>query len=424
MRWLYSLLIYLLTPLVLAYLFIRGLRSRDYLSRWPERFGYFTPPRSSGGIMIHSASMGEVNAASPLIKGLAKRYPQHTLYLTTLTPTGSSRIRELFGDAVFHVYAPLDLPGAVRRFFRRVKPQLLVIMETEIWPNLYHQAAALGIPILIANARISDHSIDNYRRFHKLTSGALEKVSEIAAQSALDAERLIRIGADSRRVTVTGNIKYDLAMPASLSEEGETIKMAWGSQRPVLLAGSTHEGDEGPVLGAFSDLLAEYPDALLVLVPRHPERFSRSAQLARDHGLQVFLRSQGPACPAGTQCFVIDTMGELLRYYAACDFAFVGGSFEAIGGHNPLEPAALGRPVVVGPHTFNFAEITRHLLDCGAAIRGADQAGLESAVRQLFDSPEERDRMGRSGQELVQREQGAVDRTLNIVDQLITRAAG
>jgi 3-deoxy-D-manno-octulosonic-acid transferase len=192
----------------------------------------------------------------------------------------------------------------------------------------------------------------------------------------------------------------------------------------VLLAGSTHEGDEGPILDAFTNLLAHYPDALLVLVPRHPERFSRSAQAAREHGLQVFLRSQGPACPAGTQCFVIDTMGELQRYYAACDIAFVGGSFEEIGGHNPLEPAALGRPVVVGPHTFNFAEITRQLLDCGAAIQVADRAGLEAAVRQLFDSPEQRDRMGRSGQDLVQREQGAVDRTLGIVDQLITRATG
>lgn len=424
MRWLYSLLIYLLTPLVLLYLFFRGLRSRDYLKRWPERFAFFDSPSETGGIMVHAVSMGEVNAASVLIKGIARRYPDQPLYLTAFTPTGSERIRALFGTDVFHVYSPLDLPGAVKRFFDKVQPRLLVIMETEIWPNLYHEAASRGIPILVANARISDHSIKQYRRFRRLTQQALGCASRIAAQSDLDAARLFEIGATDEQLVVTGNLKFDLNLPPSLTEGGESIRLAWGPQRQVLLAGSTHEGDEQPVLQAFSSLLEEYPEALLVLVPRHPERFERAAQSARNAGLTVALRSSGPSCSGESQCFVVDAMGELLRYYAACDVAFVGGSFVAIGGHNPLEPAALGKPVILGPHMFNFADITQQLLDCDAAIQVEDQAAFDQAVRKLFKEPETRDTMGRAGARLVRSGQGAVDRTLDIVDQLITRGAG
>ena len=341
MRSLYTLLIYLATPLVLLYLFVRGLRSKDYLKRWPERFGRFDTPPSTGGIVVHAVSMGEVNAANMLVQELLRRFPDDPLCLTSLTPTGSARIRELFGDAVFHIYAPIDLPGAVQRFLDRVRPRLLIIMETEIWPNLYHAAAARGIPIVIVNARISEHSIGSYRRLRRLTGSTLEKVSWIGAQSLLDRERLLEIGAQEPQVSVTGNMKFDARMPPSLTEQGEALHMAWGAQRLVLTAGSTHEGDERSLLAAFSRLLPAFPDALLVLVPRHPERFTRAAQLARQAGLTVSLRSAGISCPAATQCFVVDSMGELLRFYAACDVAFVGGSLEAIGGHNVLEPAAL-----------------------------------------------------------------------------------
>jgi len=422
MRKLYSLLIYLITPLALLYLAFRGLRSRDYLKRWPERFAFFAAPETTGGIVVHAASMGEVNAASVLIRELGKRYPEFPLCLTSLTPTGSDRVQTLFAETVFHVYAPLDLPGAVKRFFDRVQPRLLIIMETEIWPNLYYQAAARNIPILIANARISPNSVKGYKRFRKMTAAALDQVSQIAAQSSRDAARLIELGADETRLSVTGNLKFDVRLPPSLIEQGDSIRLAWGTDRLVLLAGSTHEGDEGPLLEAFKGVLDTHPGALLVLVPRHPERFGRAAQLARSAGLRVSLRSEGISCARSTQCFVIDSMGELLRYYAACDVAFVGGSLDTTGGQNVLEPAALCKPVLVGPHTFNFEEITRQLIDCQAAFRIQNAAELEAIVRRLFNEPELRDRMGQAGFKLVRSGQGALDRTLEIVDSLLTRA--
>jgi 3-deoxy-D-manno-octulosonic-acid transferase len=424
MRSLYTLLLYLVTPLVLLYLFLRGLRDREYLRRWPERFGRFAAPTRSGGIVVHAVSLGEVNAASVMVQELRRRYPDEPLYLTTLTPTGSARVRELFGDAVFHVYAPLDLPGSVRRFLSRVKPRLLIIMETEIWPNLYHQAAASGVPILIANARISQRSINGYRRLRRLTGTALANVSRFAAQSDLDAERLIEIGAAAERVVVSGNMKFDVRMAPSLAEQGEAMRVGWGTHRLVLVAGSTHEDDEKPLLQAFSRLLPTFPDALLILVPRHPERFARTEQLARQAGLDVALRSEGISCPSGTQCFVVDAMGELPLFYAAGDVAFVGGSLDTTGGHNVLEPAALSKPVLVGPHTANFADITHQLLEAGAAMRVTDAATLEEAVQQLFNGPELRDRMGRAGFALVQNGQGAVGRTLEMIASLLTPTTG
>lgn len=424
MRSLYSVLLYLLMPLVLIYLFLRGLRSRDYLLRWSERFGRFEAPGQDGGIWVHAVSMGEVNAASTLVKAIAERYPDLPLYITTFTPTGSERVRELFGDTVFHVYSPFDLPGSVSRFFDRLRPRLAIIMETEIWPNLYHEATARGIPSLIANARISDRSFGRYRRLKKLTGAALGRVDRIGAQSETDAERLRTIGAPAERVTVTGNLKFDVKLPPGLLDEGEAIRLAWCTNRLVLVAGSTHENEEGPLLKAFSGLLQDFPDALLVLVPRHPERFGRAAQAARSEGLRVALRSEGANCPSRAQCFVVDAMGELLRYYAAGDVAFVGGSLEAIGGHNLLEPAALSKPVVVGPHCFNFADITKQLVEAGAAEQVQDGTELESAVRRMFGDPDARDRMGRAGRQLFLDGQGAVGRTLDMVTELLTEEAG
>ena len=422
MRWLYTLVLYLLLPLVLLHLAWRGLRDSNYLKRWSERFGFFDPPDCTGGIIVHAASVGEVNVASALVKSLIRRFPDHPVCLTTFTPTGSDRVRGLFREDVFHVYAPLDLPGAVKRFFERVQPRLLIIMETEIWPNLYFEAGRRGIPIMIANARISEHSFGAYRRLRKLTAATLKQVSQIAAKSKMDAQRLITIGADQQQIEVTGDLKFDVILPPSLHEQGETFRMAWGPDRLVLLAGSTHEGDEGPVLDAFSGLLKRFPQALLVFVPRHPERFARVAQAARAGGLEVSLRSEGISCPASTQCFVIDAMGELLQFYAACDVAFVGGSLDRIGGHNVLEPAALARPVLVGPHTFNFEDITEQLLTVGAGIRVSSAKELEEATARLFARPELRDQMGRAGLKLVRSGQGALERTMDKVEELITPA--
>jgi 3-deoxy-D-manno-octulosonic-acid transferase len=424
MRWLYTFLIYLITPLVLLLLIIRGLRNRDWLKRWPQRFGWFDPPEKTGGIVVHAVSVGEVNVASTLVKALSQHFPGRPLCLTTFTPTGSDRVQSLFRDEVFHVYLPLDLPGAVKRFFDRVQPAFLIIMETEIWPNLYFEARRRGIPVMIANARISERSIRGYRRFKRMTTAALSQVSCIAAQSELDARRLIEIGADETRLEVTGNLKFDVELPPGLLERGEAIRQSWGSKRLVLLAGSTHEGDEKPVLEAFTQLLRQFPEALLVLAPRHPERFGRAAQLALASGLTVCLHSELVDCRPSAQCFIVDAMGELLPYYAACDVAFVGGSLEAIGGHNALEPAALAKPVLFGPHTFNFEDITNQLLSTGAAIRVNNARDLEEASTRLFRQPDLRNQMGRAGLELVKSGQGALERTLEIVEGQITPEAG
>jgi len=424
MRRLYTVLLYLALPLVLLHLLLRSLREAGYRRRWGERFGRGGAPSRPGGIAVHAASVGEVNAAAALVRALAARHPDDPLCVTTFTPAGSERVRELFGDAVWHAYAPLDLPAAVRRFLDRLQPRLLVVMETEIWPNLYHAAAARGVPILIVNARISERSFGRYRRVRGLTGAALGRTAHIAAQSEDDAARLRALGAPADRLSVSGNLKFDVTLPPGLAEQGAAIRAAWGAQRPVLVAGSTHEREEALVLAAFRGLLGGFPDTLLVLVPRHPDRFGRAAQNVRAAGLRLALHSAGPDCPADTQCFLVDTMGELLCHYAAGDVAFVGGSLEPVGGHNVLEPAALGRPVVVGPHTFNFADITTQMIDAGAALRVADGAGLEAAVAALFRDAGRRERMGRAGRELVRSGQGALDRSLAEIERLLTAATG
>jgi len=419
MRWLYTVLLFLAMPLVLLHLLLRGLRNPAYLQRWSERFGFFQAPPVNGGIVIHAVSVGEVNAASALVRSLARIYPRQPLCVTTFTPTGSDRVRDLFDSDVFHVYAPFDTPGAVKRFYARVEPGLLIVMETEIWPNLYVEAARRGIPVMIANARISEHSFGGYRRLRGMTSFALSHVSRIAAQSEIDENRLIAIGADPDRLEVTGNLKFDVNLPASLVEEGKAIRRDWGMERMVLLAGSTHEGDETVLFEAFSLLLRSLPTALLVVAPRHPERFTRVAQQARAAGLVVSLRSEGMNCPATSNCFIIDTMGELQRLYAACDVAFVGGSLERIGGHNVLEPAALSKPVLVGPHTFNFEDITAQLVSTRAAERVHDAKELAEASIRLFEDSALRSRMGQAGRDLVKSGQGALARTLQIVEELL-----
>jgi 3-deoxy-D-manno-octulosonic-acid transferase len=424
MRWLYSSLLYLLTPLVLLYFLFRSLKSPQYRQRWAERFGLFAPPARPGGIHFHAASMGEVNAAEGLIRAALQEFPECPVTVTTFTPTGSERVRTLFGESVFHVYGPLDLPGSVRRFRNRVRAEVMVVLETEIWPNLYRATRNDGSPILIANARISPRSARQYRFFRPLVRQALAGVDRIAAQSGQDAERLIALGAPPALVEVTGNLKFDLRLPPGLREQAEALKTGWGTHRLVLVAGSTHEGEDTILVRVFRELLETYPEALLVLVPRHPERFSRSAQLARAAGLKTALRSEGLSFESGTQCFVVDAMGELLQFYAAGDLAFVGGSLDPIGGHNMLEPAALAKPVVVGPHTAHFDDIIRQLLQAGAARQVPDENGLRDCLDKLMGDAECRDAMGLAGQALVRSGQGALKRTLALMKPVITEATG
>jgi 3-deoxy-D-manno-octulosonic-acid transferase len=414
---------YLLIPLILYRLAVRGLRYREYFGRWRERFGFFPDPHIRESIWIHAVSMGEVNAALPLIDALMQRHPHTPFVITTVTPTGSERVRRVYGDRVFNVYLPYDLPASILRFLKRVHPRVSVVMETEIWPNLFLECASRDIPVILANARLSEKSFRGYGPVRPLAKQAVASVRYIAAQSATDAGRLRELGAEPDRLGVVGNLKYDMSVPPDLGEQAHAMRHTWGAQRPVWIAASTHEGEELPVLKAHTEVLRQFPDALLLIAPRHPERFKPVSLACRNFGFVTRTRSEDGTASIDTQCFVVDTLGELLRFYATTDVAFVGGSLVPIGGHNILEPAALAVPVVVGPKTFNFADITASLLDSGAAVQIDDGQALGSVIIKLLADPELRLRTGRAAKNAFEREQGGVLRTVAIVDRELEKSA-
>ncbi|MGH8042852.1 MAG: lipid IV(A) 3-deoxy-D-manno-octulosonic acid transferase [Rudaea sp.] len=422
-RFIYTSTMYLLTPVILYRLAVRGLRYPEYFSRWRERFGFFPAPGITGSIWIHAVSMGEVNAAMPLIDALMQRYADAPFVITTVTPTGSERVRRVYGKRVFNVYLPYDLPASIRRFLDRVRPRLAVVMETEIWPNLFFECQARDIPLVVANARLSEKSFRGYGPVRPLARNALASARYIAAQSATDAGRLRDLGAEPERLGIFGNLKYDMSVPAELVAQARELRTGWGARRLVWIAASTHEGEEDPVLAAHAAVLRRFPDALLLLVPRHPERFKPVVQACRSTGFATRTRSEDGAATSDTQCFVVDTLGELLRFYAAADVAFVGGSLVPIGGHNVLEPAALSVPVVVGPKTFNFVEITASLIDAGAALRIADADQLGATVIDLLADAPLRKRLGAAARMAFEREQGGVLRTVEIVNNVLENPA-
>lgn len=420
-RLIYTLTLYLLTPFVLYRLAARGIKYHGYFARWRERFGFFPDPGIHDSIWVHAVSLGEVNAAAPLIEALMQRHRDSRFVITTVTPTGSDRVLQLFGDRVFHVYLPYDLTRAVGRFLDRVRPRLAVIMETEIWPNLFMTCAERGISIVVANARLSEKSLRGYWPIQPLVRRAIRCASFVAAQSASDEERLRLLGASEPKLAVVGNLKFDMAVPDGVRESGAAFRAAAGVARPVWIAASTHEGEEIAVLKAHATVLRRFPDALLLIAPRHPERFKPIALACRAYGFRTATRSEEGGADPSHQCFVIDSMGELLEFYAAADVAFVGGSLDPIGGHNLLEPAALARPVIVGPHTFNFAEVTEDLIAAGAALRIGDADDLGPAVVRLLSRDVERHSMGDAAHAVMERERGAVERTMAIVEGVLAQ---
>ncbi|HEX7814244.1 lipid IV(A) 3-deoxy-D-manno-octulosonic acid transferase [Dyella sp.] len=417
MRYLYTLAMYLATPFIVLRLLFRGVRYRDYHRRWRERFGFSLAPAVRGSLWVHAVSVGEVNAAEPLIKALRASYPNAPLVVTTVTPTGSERVRQLFGDSVIHVYLPYDLPFAVSRFLKRVRPRLAVIVETEIWPNLYFACGKRGIPMMIVNARLSERSLRGYKPLSGIVRAALRSVRVIAAQSRTDAARYRLLGAEPSTILVSGNMKFDMPVPFDAVNAGSHLREQWGRLRPVWIAASTHEGEEMAILEAHLDVLKRLPDALLLIAPRHPERFKVVENSVRSLGFTLATRSVERVPSAAHQVFVIDSMGELMPFYAAADLAFVGGSLAPIGGHNVLEPAALSRPVLVGPHTFNFEEITITLIKEGGAERvdGNEDLGAK-ALRLLLDSSR-RGNMGERARHVFDSERGAVKRVMKLIDQ-------
>lgn len=428
MRRLYSALMYLVMPFALAKLGWRGFANPAYWARIQERFGLGPPvsPRGDRGTVfwIHAVSVGEVQAAVPLVRRLVSRYPHARIVVSTTTPTGMERVRSALGTEVIHRYAPYDLPGATRRFLERVEPDLVVLIETELWPNIISRCHSAGIPIVLANARLSEQSAAGYRRIRPFMRRVLDQVSAIGAQSEEDGARLVDIGADGRKVRVIGSTKFDVGISPSVAEAGQVLRREWGVHRSVWIAASTHEGEEELVLDAFERVRETIQDCLLVLVPRHPERFSRAASLSRRRGYSVALRSQ-PNFESDEipDVFVGDTMGELTVFYSASDVAFVGGSMVEVGGHNMLEPAALGVPMMFGPHLYNFAEISQRLCDAEAASIVADSTELGDAVLAYLQDANRRHSAGEQGRQFVARNRGACDRLMELIEETLTLTA-
>jgi 3-deoxy-D-manno-octulosonic-acid transferase len=417
MRFIYTALAYLLVPFAFATVLWRGFKDRSYWKNLGERFG-FGRGETSATIWVHAVSMGEVQAAAPLVRALRSRYSHMPLVLTTVTPTGALRGRSLFGEDVHVRFVPYDLPACVRRFFDRARPRLAVILETELWPNLYRECGRRSVPLVLASARISPRSVGRYRRLVGLFRQTLSHGIVIAAQSENDAERFKSIGANPRRTHVIGNIKFDFQLPDGVAEAGKQLRELQAPSRPIWIAGSTHEGEEDAVLDAHLRVQQRLSNALLVLVPRHPNRFESVANTLRRRAFRFVSRRAGGRVRPETDVWLIDTLGELLTFYAAADVAFVAGSLVPIGGHNLLEPAALGVPILTGPYNFNSEDVASLFLEVGAARTVVDATELANEVSRLLEDPTERHRMGDIGRQTLDQNRGALQRLLDLIDPL------
>ena len=419
-RPLYTLLFHLALPVVLVRLLWRARRAPAYRQRIAERFAVGLPELRAGGIWVHAVSVGESIAAAPLIRELKARYPDLPITVTCMTPTGSERIRALFGDTVQHCYLPYDLPWAASRFLQKLQPKLAVVMETELWPNHIHQCARRGIPVALANARLSERSARGYGRFARLTAPMLAELSLIAAQTEVEAARFRQLGARASCVQVTGSIKFDLSVDPALPERAALLRRQWGAEaRPIWIAASTHTGEDEILLASHRLLLAKRPDALLILVPRHPERFGSMLELCRKQDFKTVRRSLEELPNADTQVVLGDTMGELLFLFALADVAFVGGSLVPTGGHNLLEPAALGKPVVTGPHLFNFLDIAAQLRDAGALVEVGSAPELATEILSFWTDSARAEQARTAGLGVLRNNQGALGRLLTALGALL-----
>ncbi|CAI8855145.1 3-deoxy-D-manno-octulosonic acid transferase [Methylococcus capsulatus] len=409
MRSVYTSLFYASLPWVLARLLWRSRANPAYRHRIAERFGFYSGPPKPVDIWIHAVSVGEAEAAFSLIAAL-RRHARASILVTTTTPTGSARVRKVLGDTVEHVFLPYDLPDGVGRFLGHFSPRAAVIMETEIWPNLFTACRKRGVPLLIANARLSDRSARRYAWIRGTLRRLLAGV-DIAAQTEADARRFVTIGADPATVTVTGNLKFDTEPDASVTAVGAALRRSLFQERPVWLAASTHRGEEKAVLEAFAGLRSRHPELLLVIAPRHPERFEEVARLAVEAGHRVARQTQAEGGVAGTfDVFLLDTLGDLMRFYVASDIAFVGGSLVDIGGHNVVEPALAETAIVFGPFTRNFQQICDDLERKGAAVRVRDTGELAAAVDRLVADEGRRGDMVQQALAFVRRNRGAAER--------------
>jgi 3-deoxy-D-manno-octulosonic-acid transferase len=410
-RFIYTLAVFALLPWAVLHLLWRARRQPEYLRHWGERFGCFDAVPPAPTIWLHAVSVGETRAAQPLVAALRERYPGYRILFTHMTPTGRATSEALFGDSVDRIYLPYDTPWAMRRFLRHYRPEFGLIMETELWPNLIAACRRESVPLRLVNARLSQRSAGRYAKFPALTREALRGLVAIGAQSTADAARLEALGAQG--VTVTGNIKFDIEAPEQQLALGREFRLRYGS-RPVWLVASTREGEEVLILDAWKRVGAG-DAALLIIVPRHPQRFDEVSRLAAERGFVVQRRSEdSPVAPA-TQVLIGDSMGEMFAYYASADIAFIGGSLLDFGSQNLIEAAACGTPVLIGPSTRNFAEVAREATACGAALSIGDADDLVKQANALLADADRRRRMGEAGRAFAERHRGATARTLELI---------
>jgi len=417
MRLFYTFMLWLLLPYVFLRLLWRARKQPEYLHHIAERFGIYSIQSNRPVIWLHAVSVGETRAAQTLVEELRSSFPNHQILLTHTTPTGRNTGEQLFGESVLRVYLPYDYPFAINGFLRHFRPQLGILMETEIWFNLIHFCNISGTPLVLLNARMSEKSSKGYMRFSRLTRFALGKLTAIAAQTNEDAVRLTLLG--GKDVTVTGNLKFDIDPPATMLGLGRQLREQFGAGRKILLAASTREGEEALLLEMLEQL--RIPGLLLVLVPRHPQRFGAVAELLKQRHIAFQRRSEGRVVPAEIRVVLGDSMGEMFGYYAAADLAFIGGSLLPLGGQNLIEACSVGAPVLVGPYTYNFAEVTQLAVKAGAALQVQDISGLTRAIQNLFANPETLFEMRRQCDGFVRSNRGATDRSMQLVTTLLNK---
>lgn len=411
---LYNLLIHLISPLLLGILYWPKKGKPSFGKRWPEHLGLIATTTQIKPVWLHAVSVGEMVAATPLIKALKVEHPELPILVTTTTRTGADIAAKL-GDLIEHRYAPLDFPWAIALFLRRVQPRALLIMETELWPNWLASCGKKQLPVLVLNARLSARSAQRYQRFHAIFKLLSKNISHIACQHQADADRFAALGLAQEKLSVTGSIKFDIEYSDEVRQQGKTLREQLGAARPVWIAASTHEGEDEQLLAAHRTLLQTLPETLLILVPRHPQRFDQVAQLVTDQSFTLSRRTE-KALTTDTQVYLGDTMGELPMMLAAADIAFVGGSLIERGGHNLLEPAALGKPILTGPSTFNFSDITQQLIKANGAVVVNDAEQVAQQLQQLFSTPEQANKMGHQALVVVKENQGALANTLAVIN--------
>lgn len=420
MRFLYTIIFYLLLPFILLRLWIKNRQIPNGLQFWYERLGFGLRPFLPGGIWVHAVSVGESLAAIPLIKLLQQRYPVIPIIVTNETKTGAERIRVELGDSVTQLYFPYDLPLVLRRFFKALQPKLLILIETELWPNLLASCQLYQVPVVLVNARLSERSAKSYRRILPLMRKVLNGINAIAAQFQADADRFIALGFPAKRMQVTGSLKFDLTLPLRLTEQAQHWRKIWGENRPVWIAASTHPGEEELILQAFTEARRFYPDLLLISIPRHVDRVPQLEQLYNSRTYKTIKRSDSNQSKMhDADIFIGDTMGELLIFYAAADLAFVGGSLVEKGGQNPLEPAAVGLPILTGPYTFNFATITEQLKQRHVEIQVTNAEELAEQVIALLSNPERRQQKSDEAKKFVAENKGSVLKQMQLIENLL-----